>query len=571
MRNRLALFIGIVATVGTLSALTAQRGTASISGRAVDGVTRQPMAGVEVYARVLASETRGVQFTVLTDLSGSFAFNELAPGAYAIQGVAGSNFSGHVGRTEWQDGDRWIAIGQDERMTGVVLPMWRGPTVAGRVLDDEGRPLANVDVRACPADAPDCPVWNNHTQTDDLGGFALRLDPGQYVIEALWRPLDTWNSGVSGTPRRTGQGGRAETYRPTFHPRGVSRADARRLSLTPGDALTGTDIVLRSAPEFEVSGIVAGVTRAKEFEVHLGYPGASLDCWDDCGRVETDAAGRFRFSRIPPGDYILRAIQEPKLHRREPLDRVLSQPRRYGLVPIRVVDRNLDVRVALAPAPTMTGIVRFEGKPSPFSIGELNERWDYMTFMLHMRWPQYLDGAFLPDGRYTTVGMPPGRYWLEMFPPEGWHVKSVMVGGRDAEDHAIELPEAGLSDAIVTYTSRRASLVGRVLSEPPFERVLAWVTVSTADQSLWGIPGPLGHQQKNGFQTRRVLSQQIDHTGAFDFKLPAGDYFVIATESEMLPLRTAGAYAALAPLATAVTIQDGATVTQNFRVRAVKR
>jgi hypothetical protein len=58
--------------------------------------------------------------------------------------------------------------------------------------------------------------------------------------------------------------------------------------------------------------------------------------------------------------------------------------------------------------------------------------------------------------------------------------------------------------------------------------------------------------------------------GAFEFALPPGDYFVIATGTEVLPLWTTGAYAALAPLATAITIPDGERVMRNLRVRAIR-
>lgn len=145
----------------------------------------QPAAGIQVMAN-LRTGANGTDFdwgwqnAVKTDNAGAFKMRRLKPGSYAIV----------VNRT-WS---RMYAAGAAEVNSGletqVTLDVGLGG-VSGRVVDAEGRPLADATVTVARSDAgaPENP-WGSSGEAEcgDDGAFAVEeLQSGTYRVEARCR------------------------------------------------------------------------------------------------------------------------------------------------------------------------------------------------------------------------------------------------------------------------------------------------------------------------------------------------------------------------------------------------
>lgn len=141
---------------------------ASLSG-SVDALLPDPTS-VEV---VMVLEG-GASFRTPVELQGgslAFSFQGLPPGecqVFALETQTPYRF----GRVEH------FILGPGEDRTGLVLVVGHGGTIAGKVLDSDGAPVADADVTLT-GDS------TGSTKTDSSGGFSFSfLGPGTYQVEA---------------------------------------------------------------------------------------------------------------------------------------------------------------------------------------------------------------------------------------------------------------------------------------------------------------------------------------------------------------------------------------------------
>jgi hypothetical protein len=110
-------------------------------------------------------------------------------------------------------------------------------------------------------------------------------------------------------------------------------------------------------------------------------------------------------------------------------------------------------------------------------------------------------------------------FYLRINMPQGWMVKSVMVGGVDVTDAKIALPSGQQADARIVITDREARVSGTVLtkSRPPAN---ARVVIFPADTTKWAFP------------SRFVRTATIDEKGQFQIAgLPADErYLAVAAD-----------------------------------------
>jgi hypothetical protein len=186
--------------------------TAVIVGRVTDE-TGEPIAGVEMDAlvtgtrmgdRVLEDPSR----TVVTNDLGEYRINDLPPGSYYLSAID-SGSSAFMTSTVfiWQLGQRYanhltmfypdvtksseaqkirLGAGQERRID-FSLRTVKLLTIAGRVLDADGRPAAKIKVMLRPQDPYSIALVNfrHGVTTDAQGNFVIReVLPGSYVVSA---------------------------------------------------------------------------------------------------------------------------------------------------------------------------------------------------------------------------------------------------------------------------------------------------------------------------------------------------------------------------------------------------
>ena len=146
----------------------------------VEGVVKDVASGAPVAgAKVEASTAQLGRFggmhrgaSVTTDARGQFRLAGLTPGAIALS--ARVDVDGRQSREPTE-----VLLGIGEQVAGVELWVEVAPYLAGRVVDADGRPIAEADILAMGG------ASGESTQTDADGRFrVLGLDPGVYQVMA---------------------------------------------------------------------------------------------------------------------------------------------------------------------------------------------------------------------------------------------------------------------------------------------------------------------------------------------------------------------------------------------------
>ncbi len=565
-------------------ATAAASGTGVILGTVVDGLSGKPIA----EAVVTLGAPSVSQPPVIVDRNGRFAFTGLPAASFPLVATRAGYFGGGAGQRTPTGPRRPIELGAGDRVTDVILRLWPYAIVAGSVRDSEGEPVAGLTVELLERALANG-EWRLErrasTHTDDRGAYRFsKAMPGRYLVGAREEPdgflmaifpvlaadLTTLMGFMSGAMVGGGVPEldfHARVIPMTFAPSAMASADAAAVVVRSGEDRTNVDIRVARMPAYRVTGDVTGVERLPpNLRIQLISP-ALFD--QPAGINLTNGqrgggAGRFDFGGVPPGDYVLRASAVPQPTGRgrgtppgAPVPEPPSDPTWWAEAPVVVVDRDLTgLTLPLGVGPRLSGRVVFEGSADP-SFGRVGIA------------PQALDrpgaagftppGGVATDGRFRTGGLVPGRYLLTVpLVPPGWRVRSIRAGGRDVTDLPIEIGAEDLAEIVVTLTDELLGSLGGVVRnargaiDPD-----AVVLLFPVDRRFWAnlTPG-----------ARRLKSARVSSAGAYAIPgLPEGEYFVVATDEEVLAdWQQVAVLESLTGTATRVVIAGVGRVTQDL-------
>jgi hypothetical protein len=185
----------LIALFSLLSAATANgqgtaagsipHGSASISGRVTDALTKQPIAGCMVSLNELyVTPSRNARTTTNSD--GVYAFADICDGQYHVNTWCEPHLPTCY-RSPGTDatGCDAVAVVVDQRKTNVDIALIRGATVRGRVVDQRGRPIASATVRlGILVGEASFLRMQTPVRTNRNGSFELsNLPPGKWRLE----------------------------------------------------------------------------------------------------------------------------------------------------------------------------------------------------------------------------------------------------------------------------------------------------------------------------------------------------------------------------------------------------
>ena len=476
--------------------------TGSVEGVVLDRVTRAgiPGASVTVYLR-----SQGLTYEATTDASGDFRIFGMKPGDYEVR----------FEKVGYRSGNKYPAqpyhVGQGPDPIRIRLDMTRLVSISGRILDPDGNPTSQADVKIA-----------NHGQVPVAadGTFVIRdLEPGSYTVAAI--PKAT----------RMPEGARAPV--PTYTPEPI---------VVRGDAdLSGYEIRLQTAEVYRVSGVLldetrnpkAGVTvqllpviqagtRIVLFGDLIALVGPGPSAGPEEARVVSAEDGSFEFPAVRSGEWKLAAMSTGSIESAD-----YGATARSAALAVIVGNRNVtNVQIRLAAPIKVNGTLDW---------GEMPNR-NATVFLL---------GA---DGQMVFLGGPPmaassgtlnlragaaGKHLIVPQAGPGYYPVSVLLGGQEVLGKPVDLsPDATFR---VTYKAANGDVHG---------------TVDNADgASVVLIPRDV---QTMAFG--RMVTSKAD--GSFDMSgVPPGDYFVIAFEQfRTFPATDAAWLAGVASLGTRVSV-----------------
>ncbi len=230
---------------------TTPAGNAKITGRVVAADTGSPIRRAQI--RVTSGEAR-FNRVVTTDGDGRYELLNLPAGRYRLFVNRAGYVALEYGQARPFENGKPLDIAEGQAVEKVDFSLPRGSVITGRITDEFGDPMTDVQVQAMRYQFVNGERQlvnaGRVAQTDDLGQFRVfGLMPGDYVVQASLRLNQ--NPDTMNQPDPVG-------YPGTYYPGVVDVTQAQTVTVTLGQELSSVAFPLVPARLSRVSGIVMG-------------------------------------------------------------------------------------------------------------------------------------------------------------------------------------------------------------------------------------------------------------------------------------------------------------------------
>jgi protocatechuate 3,4-dioxygenase beta subunit len=514
-------------------------GTAVVTGRIVAADTGRPIKRARVT--VAGGPGRRARATT-TDDQGRYQVTELSPGNYTITASRTGFVDGIYGQRRALQPGTPLEVADGQQLTGIDLRLTRGGVITGRVLDEDGEPLARALVTVqryqyIRGERQLTPAGGD--QSDDRGVYRMfGLPPGEYYVSAdaasLFQVLGRGGGALAALAGAGGPGGgrggrggffggvaddpEPTGYAPTYYPGVVSAGEATKITVAPGQEVSGIDFQVQLVPTATVRGIVAGADGPVPVLLVPTDAGGMLRAQMLRGGAAAD--GTFTITNVPPGRYTAVARTGG----------FLAQER-MAVLPLTVQGQDVsNVTLVLQPGVRVSGNITVESSGTPAPT-------DYSAFRVDIPeaepilaagrggggrggGPNATGGRAQENGTFSIDNLMPGKHYFRVTGQGAWALKSVTVGGSDVTDEPVDLRSGqNVDNVVVVLTDRATDLSGTIRD---------------------GIGAPLGGITVIAFSTdpqywhsdsRMIQAVHTGQTGAYRIRgLPPGNYNVIAVD-----------------------------------------
>jgi Carboxypeptidase regulatory-like domain len=587
MRRGLLLGACVVLAVAAQST----QGLSSISITVVSAESGRPVKGANVIAIAETASGLTTSTGVTTDRQGRAVILGLSKSRVRLS-VRHSSFVSMVyGQSAPNDSNgTFIAVGENQQIENITLRVTRGGVISGSIVDEAGEPLVGVQVRAYRRvftnGRQTFVVWTglgDSPYTDDRGMYRIAfLPPGDYLVGIAGRYLeydvpepDAAADEIpaagflpatgrmlfpqAGSPEPIGEAGTpALAYPVTFFPGTTVSAAAAMIRLGAGERRDGVSFALQPVPVTRVSGRVIDPTGAPTRIALRLLPAVPDDRVgvEDMSTTFVGSNGRFGFSMVPPGQYVLEARGNATPDSSQML---LAHPM-WASTPVTVVDKPIgDITLTLEEGQSFGGQIRIDGERPPGFPRLTNLRVVLELPSTVLDQPAVilsLTSGVDEQGRFRVSQVIPGEYRMTVVGlPSGWRLTSAMVDGRDALDFGLRIsPHHDIDAAILTVSNKLSELSGIVRDAMGAPTTRGYAVIFPSDSQYWMS------------SSWRIQGTRPDTDGQFRFRqLPPGNYLLAVADCEPGQFRDPAFLQTLKSRATPVVIGNAETVTKDIR------
>jgi hypothetical protein len=501
----------------------------TIEGQIFDASTGQPLRKASLSLNLIRMSPGMApgpgSYSATTDAAGKYSISGMEPGQYRVNAshMGFLNMQYNARRPEGPGTPLELARGQ--KMTGVDFRLTPHGVIAGRMLDEDGDPLQNVQIqllRMSYARGRKQLQQYNGSNTNDLGEYRISgISPGKYYLCATYRSrlsmmIMDGNAIVANGPAR-----QQEDYAPTFYPGVTDVSAAVPMEMKPGQQLQGINLKLAKIHTVSLKGTVINTTAAPAVPEQLPgrgnvrinvnvqlEPRNSLMLNGMTQGASVNQNGTFEFPSIAPGSYNLIAMTNG----------VNSSSRHATIMPIDVGNSNVEgLTLTINPGVTVSGHIRVDGEttdPIPSFQVRLNA-W-MQGFNINPPQPAKADA----QDNFSFDDVNPEHFEVVVAPLSGtFYLKSIRAGNTDVLANGLDLTGGGGATVDVVIGVNAPQITGTV-QNPATQQPAMAVTVVLVPQEKERREVSLYYRTTN-----------TDQSGSFTIgRVNPGEYRVYAWE-----------------------------------------
>ena len=164
---------------------------ASLEGQVANAITGEPLKKVMLILTPNQQRPDSTPYSTTSDASGHFAMANIAPGSYRLASERTGFVRGAYGSPGPMRPGTTLTLSSGQELKLSIFKLQPHGVISGRVLDEDGEPVANVQIQA---------MTHRYVQgrrqlmpmggasTNDLGEYRVfGLAPGRYILTANYR------------------------------------------------------------------------------------------------------------------------------------------------------------------------------------------------------------------------------------------------------------------------------------------------------------------------------------------------------------------------------------------------
>jgi hypothetical protein len=483
----------------------------TVEGQVVNALTGEPLKKVMLILNPTQQQADATPYSTTSDASGHFAMSNIAPGRYRLTAERTGFVRGDYGSPGPMRPGSTLTLSSGQEMKLNIFKMQPQGVISGRVLDEDGEGIANVQIQAMThryIQGKRQLIPTGNASTNDLGEYRLfGLAPGRYILTANYRMQFMGQMAADRTA-----GARAnepeEGYATTYYPGTTDPSGAMPLTVGAGRSMSNTDIKLMRSRTLRIRGRVLNGSSLPAMRTML-----MLASRDDFGfgfynRNTTSVRGKdgsFEFRGVAPGAYYL-------------ITQYVEDNNRFSArVPVDVGNANVDgIEVTLRPGMEIPGTVTIEGDPSGLNLAQLN------VFLQTKDFNPMGGGSSArvkDDGTFVLRNISPDTFRAAVFGlNDQVYIKSVRVGPQEAPNGEVVVVDGAPPALTLVLSTAGGQLSGRVSGDKRAPAQGATVVL---------VPAAEKRDQTQLFKTATT-----DQNGGFSFKAIApGSYKLFAWDN----------------------------------------
>jgi protocatechuate 3,4-dioxygenase beta subunit len=445
-----------------------------------------------------------------TDAAGNFSFERLAPGPYMLRVNHPAYVPAVYGAPAglYSSGGTVLTLTEGQHMTGITVRLIEPGTVTGRVVDEDGDPLAHAKVEVLRRihyngrpQVADAAVDNS---ADDGSFKVTGVPPGRYYFRVAGQP--SW-SGSERAPVAAVKPGQKELRPGSTYLGGTTEwAGATLIDVGPAQNLMLGNVKMLNETWVHVRGKVTGdpALIAGARVVRMTREPTTGSTWSYGADIQKD--GSFDMANMWSSRFTIA---------------VLNQRNEYlGSTPIAIGHDHLENVVIDASAAPFSGAVRMEGVEAAAPAARAGGAPLGQVVLTNFEGPSVVRAAARvnPDGFFTIPHLGPGKYVADVTGlPPGSYLKALRLGGADALDQGLYWGPNDVRTLEAVISAKAAVLEGVAQDEDGKPAPGSMIT-------LIPVPPRFGH-------ARLYPSVTADQQGRFRFlSVTPGVYKVYAWE-----------------------------------------